>query len=134
MFEVIEKDSYPVQKEVYYLFSNIIVMGNPRQMNYLIMNRAIEILFNALTSDDAKIIIASLESLLKILKVGDIIAETFKKQVNFYFAYFNQLGGIEKIGILRRNHNESVEKISKYIMDTFFPDFESNLSDNEEEF
>ncbi|KAJ3446880.1 importin alpha [Anaeramoeba flamelloides] len=134
MFEVIEKDSYPVQKEVYYLFSNIIVMGNPQQMNYLIMNRAIEILFNALTSDDAKIIIASLESLLKILKVGDIIVETFNKPVNPYFTHFNELGGIDIIGILRRNHNESVEKISKYIMDKFFPDFESNLSDNEEDF
>eukprot|EP01155_Anaeramoeba_flamelloides_P009803 Anaeramoba_flamelloidesa2130_45.p1 GENE.a2130_45~~a2130_45.p1 ORF type:complete len:506 (+),score=86.84 a2130_45:62-1579(+) len=133
VIEILKKDTYAVRKEAAWTISNLVYMGNVKQMIYLINNGAIDIFCDLLSLNDVKILNSCLESLTKILKLGDFFAKMSENQVNRCAQKIDEVGGIKKIDLLYKHQNVLLSKTSKYILDKYFPNYVTENYSEEED-
>lgn len=113
---------YKTKKEACWAISNASSGGltKPEQIRYLVNQGCIKPLCDLLAVADSKIIEVTLDSLMNILKVGELDKEQGHSTNNEYAIYIEEAGGMEKIFECQANSNENIYNKAYSIIEKYF--------------
>lgn len=113
---------YKTKKEACWAISNASSGGltKPEQIRYLVNQGCIKPLCDLLAVADSKIIEVTLDSLMNILKVGELDKEQGHSSNNEYAIYIEEAGGMEKIFECQANSNENIYNKAYSIIEKYF--------------
>lgn len=113
---------YKTKKEACWAISNASSGGltKPDQIRYLVNQGCIKPLCDLLAVADSKIIEVTLDSLMNILKVGELDKEQGHSSNNEYAIYIEEAGGMEKIFECQANSNENIYNKAYNIIEKYF--------------
>lgn len=119
---------YKTKKEACWAISNALSGGltNPEQIRYLVNQGCIKPLCDLLAVADSKIIEVTLDSLMNILKVGELDKEQKQAANNEYAIYIEEAGGMEKIFNCQTNSNVQIYNKAFSIIEKYFGDEEDD--------
>lgn len=113
---------YKTKKEACWAISNASSGGltKPDQIRYMVNQGCIKPLCDLLAVADSKIIEVTLDSLMNILKVGELDKELGNSSNNEYAIYIEEAGGMEKIFECQANSNENIYNKAYSIIEKYF--------------
>ncbi|KAM9914090.1 hypothetical protein OXX80_009879 [Metschnikowia pulcherrima] len=113
---------YKTKKEACWAISNASSGGlaNPNQIRYLVSQGCIKPLCDLLSVADSKIVEVTLDSLVNILKIGDLDREQRQSATNEYAVFIEEAGGMEKIFNCQSNANENIYNKAYQIIEKYF--------------
>ncbi|SGZ54621.1 CIC11C00000005433 [Sungouiella intermedia] len=119
---------YKTKKEACWAISNASSGGltKPEQIRYLVNQGCIKPLCDLLSVADSKIIEVTLDSLVNILKVGELDKEQGHSNNNEYAIYIEEAGGMEKIFECQANSNENIYNKAYSIIEKYFGEEEDD--------
>lgn len=123
---------YKTKKEACWAISNASSGGltKPDQIRYLVNQGCIKPLCDLLAVADPKIIEVTLDSLMNILKVGELDKEQGHSNNNEYAIYIEEAGGMEKIFECQANSNENIYNKAYSIIEKYFGEEDDEFNDN----
>ncbi|KAM9916300.1 hypothetical protein OXX59_010087, partial [Metschnikowia pulcherrima] len=95
-------------------------LANPNQIRYLVSQGCIKPLCDLLNVADSKIVEVTLDSLVNILKIGDLDREQRQSATNEYAVFIEEAGGMEKIFNCQSNANENIYNKAYQIIEKYF--------------
>lgn len=113
---------YKTKKEACWAISNASSGGlaNPNQIRYLVSQGCIKPLCDLLGVADLKIVEVTLDSLVNILKIGDLDKDQRQSATNEYAVFIEEAGGMEKIFNCQANSNENIYNKAYLIIEKYF--------------
>lgn len=126
IIRLLAQGDYKTKKEACWAISNASSGGltNPQQIRYLVNQGCIKPLCDLLAVADSKIIEVTLDSLMNILKVGELDKEQKHSSNNEYAIYIEEAGGMEKIFHCQGNSNENIYNKAYTIIEKYFSEEE----------
>lgn len=123
---------YKTKKEACWAISNASSGGltKPEQIRYLVNQGCIKPLCDLLAVADSKIIEVTLDSLVNILKVGELDKEQGHSNNNEYAIYIEEAGGMEKIFECQANSNENIYNKAYSIIEKYFGEEDDEFNDD----
>eukprot|EP00005_Dracoamoeba_jomungandri_P012752 CAMPEP_0174268254 /NCGR_PEP_ID=MMETSP0439-20130205/36738_1 /TAXON_ID=0 /ORGANISM="Stereomyxa ramosa, Strain Chinc5" /LENGTH=610 /DNA_ID=CAMNT_0015356307 /DNA_START=51 /DNA_END=1879 /DNA_ORIENTATION=+ len=110
-----------IKKEAAMAIVNAMGCGSPDQIRYMVSQGCFKPLSQLLLSEDSSVIIAALEALENILKVGKQDAEKGGGcRTNKYVQLIEQVQGFEKIEKLQAHHDIDIHRKAVKILETYF--------------
>lgn len=128
IIRLLSQGDYKTKKEACWAISNASSGGltNPDQIRYLVSQGCIKPLCDLLAIADAKIIEVTLDSLMNILKIGELDKEQRLSTINEYAVHIEEAGGMEKIFNCQSNSNESIYNKAYTIIEKYFGEDEDD--------
>ncbi|GBL52147.1 Importin subunit alpha-1 [Candidozyma auris] len=119
---LLAQGDYKTKKEACWAISNASSGGltNPEQIKYLVEQGCIKPLCDLLAVADSKIIEVTLDSLMNILKVGELEKEKNQGTTNEYAIHIEEAGGMEKIFNCQANSNVHIYNKAYTIIEKYF--------------
>lgn len=128
IIRLLAQGDYKTKKEACWAISNASSGGltNPDQIRYLVNQGCIKPLCDLLSVADSKIIEVTLDSLMNILKVGELDKEQKHASNNGYAIFIEEAGGMEKIFHCQANSNENIYNKAYNIIEKYFGEEEDD--------
>lgn len=128
IIRLLAQGDYKTKKEACWAISNASSGGltNPDQIRYLVNQGCIKPLCDLLAVADSKIIEVTLDSLMNILRVGELDKEQRRAASNEYAIFIEEAGGMEKIFHCQANSNEKIYNKAYNIIEKYFGDDEDD--------
>lgn len=122
IIRLLAQGDYKTKKEACWAISNASSGGltNPDQIRYLVNQGCIKPLCDLLGVADSKIIEVTLDSLMNILKVGELDKDRRHAANNEYAIFIEEAGGMEKIFHCQTNSNENIYNKAYTIIEKYF--------------
>ncbi|KAJ6253150.1 importin alpha [Anaeramoeba flamelloides] len=120
LMDLFEHDINPIKKEVCWVISNAIFSGFEDQLRFLIKEGVVDFFGEALTLPYVDVIIISLDSITKLLRLGKIDAERSNRSYNNVAKKLIEINASELIDKLQIHENEKIKLKAKSIMDRYF--------------
>lgn len=129
IIRLLSQGDYKTKKEACWAISNASSGGltNPDQIRYLVSQGCIKPLCDLLAIADSKIIEVTLDSLMNILKIGELDKEQRQLTINEYAAHIEEAGGMEKIFDCQSNSNESIYNKAYTIIEKYFSEDDDDV-------
>lgn len=120
-----------IKKEAAMAIVNAMGCGSPSQIRYMVQHGCFKPLAELLVSNDNSVIIAALEALENILKVGK--ADGYATGRNAYVDLIEEVDGFEKIQQLQAHPDINIHKKAVKILETYFGAHLCNITSIEDE-
>lgn len=122
IIKLLATGDYKTKKEACWAISNATSGGlsKPSQIHYVVAQGCIKPLCDLLQVADSKIVEVTLDSLINILKIGELEKEQSNLDTNVYAVYIEEAGGMEKIFHCQGNSNESIYNKAYTIIEKYF--------------
>lgn len=122
IIRLLKEGDYKTKKEACWVISNASSGGltNPDQIRFLVSQGCIKPLCDLLSVGDSKIVEVTLDSLMNILKIGEMDKDQRNSTTNEYAVYIEEAGGMEKIFNCQANSNEAIYNKAYNIIEKYF--------------
>lgn len=122
IIRLLAEGDYKTKKEACWAISNASSGGlsNPDQIRYMVSQGCIKPLCDLLAVADTKIIEVTLDSLMNMLKVGEMDKEQRHATTNEYAIFIEEAGGMEKIFNCQANSNDNIYNKAFTIIERYF--------------
>ncbi|KAJ5080643.1 importin subunit alpha-4 [Anaeramoeba ignava] len=132
LIKILKQDEYSVRIDASWCLANIAFQGENEDIFLLIYEGYIEPLCEMLDLDDISTIILSLDSISKILFIGNQVFIEKDLDQNPYLIPIEEFGGFNKIQFLQNHKNKTISQKSAHILKQYFV-FDENENENENE-
>jgi hypothetical protein len=119
LLHLMKEEKFEVKKEIILAITNAVVGGNNWQVKYLMENGVLEEMVDFLPSHDCEIVIACLEGLGCVFKVGERMMKESNMDYNPYVVSVEGKG-LLSIEALQDHKNEKIYKLSSELIDEYF--------------
>lgn len=122
LVEAIRSSEWEIRKEAIWAANNIAAGGSDVHVVSIVFFGAVENLCENLCGSDAEIVMAVLNTLDNILKVG-------KRQGKSYDCLIEEAGGVEKIEELQQHRSDAIYMKARSIIEKYFQREEADMVD-----